>query len=356
MKLLVMAIFGLLVSGASGVSPLIVLPSVLGLSIINSIATPRGALLDITATSAFIGTNISQFITDLVFGAQTIQAGLVHIIPNKHDKIYLPIVKTDADQIQDREEEPSVSADTQYTEKFIDPKDMQWFQKFNPQVFEHVWSNFWPGGALARQTMNPAVLSVVIGTINRSLNNQLDRLFWHGDEALGAADPLRFFNGFITLFNEGGSGVINTAFNTGITKDNVISELEKVLEACPSEVKNLGNPVIITSHDVVEKYEAQARALDFKGTNITDAIAHRFGGYRMVPIGGLDENIIVMCEASLSPDSNLLGGTWLPNEKDNLIIDRFRPESELWFLLAKFRMGLQFAKGEEIVINQQNPA
>ena len=355
MKLLVMAIFGLLVSGASGVSPFIILPSVLALSVINSIASPRGALLDITATSAFIGTNISQFITDLVFGAQTIQAGLVHIIPNKHDKIYLPIIKTDADQIQDREEEPSVSANTDYTEKFIDPKDMQWFQKFNPQVFEHVWSSFWPGGALARQTMNPAVLSVVIGTINRSLNNQLDRLFWQGDESLGAADPLRFFDGYLTLFNAGGSGVIFTAPNTGITKDNVITELEKTLEACPSEVKNLGTPVIITSHDVVEKYEAAARSLDFKGTNITDAIAHRFGGFRVVPVGGMPEDVIVMVDANMTPDSNLLGGTWLPNEKDNLIIDRFRPESELWFILAKFRMGLQFAKGEEIVVNQPAP-
>ena len=353
LKLIALAFFGLLISGASGASPFIVVPSLLAVSLV--VKAPQGALLTIGAVSSFTGTNISQFITDLVFGAQTIQAGLIHIIPNKNDLIYLPIVKTDADQLQDRQETPDTSATSDYTEKQIDPKDMQWFQKFNPEVFEHVWSEFWPGGRLARQTMSPAVLSVVIGTISRSLNNQLDRLFWQGDESLGGSDPLRFFDGFLTLFNAGGSGVINTSFNTGITVDNVISELEKLLEACPSEVKNLGSPVIITSHDVVEKYEASARSLDFKGTNITDAIAHRFGGFRMVPVGGMPLDTMVMVDASLSPDSNLLGGTWLPNERDNLIVERFRPESELWFILTKFRMGVQFAKGEEIAINQQDP-
>lgn len=344
-------------SMASGLSFMVVAPLVFALAFIANItgAPVKGALFEISATSDFIGTNRSQFITDLVFGAQTLQRGLLHMIPNKHDKIYLPIVETDADQLQDREEEPSTSATSAYTEKFIDPKDMQWFQKFNPAVFEHVWSSFWPGGRLARQTMSPAVLSAVIGTINRSLNNQLDRLFWQGDESLGAADPMRFFNGFIKLFNEPGSGVINTAFNTGFDVSNILTELEKIVEACPSEVKNLGNPKIITSHSTVELYEAAARSLDFKGSAITDAIAHRFGGFQIVPVGGVPDDYMTMVDASLSPDSNLLAGTWLPNEKDNLIIERFRPESELWFILTKFRMGVQFAKGHEIAVNQQDP-
>lgn len=355
--ILIMLTFSLFLSGASGVDPLVIVPSVFALSVINSFASvPIGALLDITATSAFIGTNRSQFIIDLVFGAQTMQKGLIHMIPNKHSTIYLPIVKTDADQLQDRQEEPDASATTEYSEKSITPKDMQWFQKFNPEKFEHVWSEFWPGGRLARQIMNPKVMSVVIQTIAASLNNQLDRNFWQGDETLGAADPLRFFDGYITQFNKPGSLVVNTAFNTGITKSNVVSELEKLLEAAKPEVKAQGAAKIITSYDVVEKYEAAARSMDFKGTNITDAIAHRFGGFTMVPVGGMPLDTIVFAESDTSVNSNLLAGTWLPNEKDNLIIDRFRPESELWFILTKFRMGTQYAKGEEIAINQRDPA
>ena len=354
---MLMLLFSMFVSSASGANPLIVISAVMAVSLVTSLnVIPGGVFLDISAVSAFIGTNRSQFITDLVFGAQTMQKGLIHMIPNKHSVIYLPIVKTDADQLQDRQEEPDVSAITEYTEKSIIPMDMQWFQKFNPEKFEHVWAEFWPGGRLARQIMNPKVLSVVIQTIGRSLNNQLDRLFWNGDESLGAANPLRFFDGYITQFNKPGSLVVNTEFNTGITQENVIEELEKVLEAAKSEVKAQGAAKFIISYDVLEKYEAVARAMDFKGTNITDAIQARYGGFAMVAVGGMPIDTIIFAEADTSVNSNLLAGTWLPNEKDNLIIDRFRPESELWFILTKFRMGTQYAKGEEIVINQQDPA
>jgi len=313
--------------------------------------------MSITATSAFTGTARNNIIMDLVFGAQTIQAGLLHVIPRKNDLIYLPIVKTDADQLQNRVEtpDPADSATSEYSEKVIDPQDMLWFQLFNPEVFEHVWQQFWPGGRLAAQTMNPQILSAVIQTINKSLNNQLDRNIWQGDTDLDPASPLRFFDGFVKLFNEPGSGVQFTDPNTGITSDNVIGEMEKLLEACPSEVKNLGSPKIITSHDVAEKYQRAARSLDFKGTNITEAIQARFGGFPVVPVGGMPADTLVMADASLSPDSNLLAGTWLPEEKDNLIVDRYRPESELWFIKTTFRMGVQFAKGEEIAVNQPAP-
>ena len=83
--------------------------------------------MSVTATSAFIGTNVSNILALLVLGAESIQKGLLHTIPNKYDKIYLPRLVTDADQIQDRTATPTTSADSSYDERVIDPQDMQFY-------------------------------------------------------------------------------------------------------------------------------------------------------------------------------------------------------------------------------------
>ena len=131
---LLSVLLALFISGATGINPLITVPSILAIGVVFGQPQITGVLYDLTAVSNFAGTNRSHILSLLVLGAESIAKGLIHTIPNKYDVIYLPFVNTAADQLQARIPTPLVSADSEYTEKVIDPKDMMWYLEFYRKI------------------------------------------------------------------------------------------------------------------------------------------------------------------------------------------------------------------------------
>ena len=303
----------------------------------------------ITVNSNFAGTNIANILSLLVLGAESIQKGLLHTIPNKYDVIYMPFVNTAADQLQDRVDTPVDSADSDYTEKVIDPKDMMWYQEFNPAKFEHVWQDFWPKGGLVNQVQDPKIMAAITKTIAVSINTQLDKLIWQGDDTLGAADPLRFFDGFIKTMTAD-ADVVKVVITGPIDANNIKDALDDMIAAMDPAVRVMKKPKFVMSHASFDAFELYTTSLDFKGNSVYDGTQLRYRGYLITPIGGMTDTDIVFVDATTGPEGNLFAGTWLDNDRNNFKIARLQENSELFFIKALFRYGVEYGNGSQIVL------
>lgn len=347
-------LLALFISGAAGVSPYIVAPALLAIGALSTPQLAKGAFYDITAASSFAGTNIANILSLLVLGAETIQKGLIHTIPNKYDVIYMPFVNTAADQLQDRVETPVDSATSEYTEKVIDPKDLMWYQEFNPAVFEHVWADFWPKGAMVSQVQDPKIMAAVTRTISGSINTQLDNLIWQGDDTLGAGDPLHFFDGFIKTMTAD-ADVVKVVITGPIDANNIKEALDDCISAMDPAVKVRKKPKFIMSHNSFDAFEQYTTSLDFKGNSVYDGTQLKYRGYLITPVGGMTDTDIVFVDATTGPEGNLFAGTWLDNDRNNFKIMLVENKSELWFIKAIFRYGVQYGNGEQIVLASVTP-
>ena len=310
----------------------------------------------LAVTSNFVGTNVVNILSLLVLGAESIQKGLLHTIPNKYDNIFLPFLNTGPNQLQARKATPETadSADSVYQEKVIEPKDMMWYQEFNPDSFASVWRDFWPNGPMVNQIQDPKIMAAVVKTVRGSLNTQLDRLIWQGDEGGGAPD-LAFFDGLLKKMTDSGTTkkVVITAL---ITKDNIQEILDEMITTMNPAVRNQRNPKFVMSHASFDAFGQYTVDVDFKGTDIFDSTRMVYRGFQIVPVGGMTDFDIVFADASSGPDSALFAGTWLDTDRNNFKIERVQANSELFFLKALFRYGVQIGNDEEIVIATHTPA
>jgi hypothetical protein len=175
-------------------------------------------------------------------------------------------------------------------------------------------------------------------------------LIWQGDSAAGGSSPLRFFDGFIKTMAADSNVIKVTTPGAALTAANIKEALDNMIAAMPAAVRVNRAPKLIVSHTTFEIFSQYTVAVDFKGTDIFDATRMVYRGYQIVPVGGMPDDTIVFAVADLSPNSNLFAGTWMQSDINNFKIARTQANSELWFLKALFRYGVNYGHGEEIVL------
>ena len=97
-------------------------------------------------------------------------------------------------------------------------------------------------------------------------------------------------------------------------------------------------------------YKEAARALDFKGSNITDALDERFAGRAIRSYSGMTKDKIIVAKATTGRDSNLWAGVDVDGDEENVKVERYRPESEKFIVKVLFKYAVQVAQPEESVI------
>jgi hypothetical protein len=307
----------------------------------------------VTVTSAFLGTAVSTILEQLVLSTESIEKGLLNVIPSKYDDVYLPRMDHDVNPLIARVPEPVKSTgetDWTYDERLIVPADVMAFGRFLPSQFQAVWEQFWPQGAMVQQTMNAEVLRALLSTLQKRTNNQLDRLIWQGDTA-GAAG-IDLFDGYLkTLAND--VTVIDVTNAGVITASNVIGILTDVVNAIPDAVFAQSNAVkVVCNHKTARFYDEAQAAQDFKGIDVTQGGVRTIMGIPLVAVGGIGDNNIVAGSFSTGDDSNFYGATWMGSDTSNILVDRYRPESDYWFAKITFRFGVNYGWGNEAVLYQ----
>ena len=89
----------------------------------------------INSTSAFIGTPFEELFGRLVLGAETIEKGLLHVIPDKRNKVYLNRFRAPNDLLRARVAEPTAALDYTKDEKTITPYSAEFYTEFNARDF-----------------------------------------------------------------------------------------------------------------------------------------------------------------------------------------------------------------------------
>lgn len=311
----------------------------------------EGALLaSMSVTSNYVGEVADAILTAVKYGNQTVEKGSLYVEPGVMDTLFIPVFTTADDVLTEPVATPVTEADMfDWTENSITPVGMMLYDKFNPRDFEHVWRPFQPQGPLVDRVENPKIKSAIIEQATLSVGKQLGKLIWQGDTAAGPASPLRFFDGFIKLIAADPNSIKPTPAGA-ITAVNVIAILEAVEAAIPEEIWEDPNVVFHMNTTDYRLYQQAARSLDYKGTDIADAAKAMFAGRQIRFYNGLPKNYIVVAKATAGRDSNLWAGIDTSSDEGNVKIERWRPESEEFFIKLLFKFGVNFGIGSEIVI------
>jgi hypothetical protein len=286
----------------------------------------------------------------VVLGATTLTKGLVNVMVNNMQNVELPKFQSSLNVLGAPVETPTVSTGGfSRTKRDLTQGDLMYYSTFNPiRDFEGEWKFEWAQGKLTEARLASVILSAVQKSGIDQVNNGIEQLIWKGDDASGDA-WLNRFNGFEKLIEADSDTDVNFATPAGaITKANVIDILESMWAVTPAAVRENLNVKIIMSHDDKELYNDALRdATITKGINIMDGNVLRFAGKEIVSTG-ISKDKIVICVANNGSDSNLHAATWMSSDYGAFQIEKYRPESELWFIKMLFKMGVQYRRGSEI--------
>ena len=302
----------------------------------------------VTVTSNYVGNVADTLLALMVTGNQAVQKGSIHIVTDVKKALFLPRLTADADQLQARAETPSSPSDSfTYSERSLAPLDAMFYDTVNPRYFEDVWRPYQPTGPLVDRVDNPQILNAILNETVKSIGTQLGKIIWQGNT--GGATAISFFNGFVKIITDDAASIKVTPAGV-ITAANVISILEATEAAIPDAIYEDAGVVFHMSTQDLRLYKEAARALDFKGSNITDALEDRFAGRAIRSYSGMTKDVIIVAKATTGTDSNLWAGVDVDGDEENVKVERYRPESELFTVKVLFKYAVQVAQPEESVI------
>ena len=332
----------------------LIITIVAGLMLVASFFAPVEAGLILAApsvvvTSNYVGDTADVIMTALKNGNEAVQKGSVYVEADVKKALFIPRLTTADDVIAAAIPTPVTTADAySWTERSITPASMMFYDTINPRNFEKAWRPFQSKGPLVDRVDNPQIQAAIMEQAMLSVGKQLGKLIWAGDKA-ATGTPLVFFDGLITRA-AADSNTIKPTPAGAITAANVISILEATEAAIPAAI--WGDPeVVFHMHtNDYRLYLQAARALDFKGPNIGDAMQERFAGREIRYYEGLPKDRIMVAKANTGRTSNLWAGVDVDGDEENVKIQRYRPESELFIVKVLFKYDVNYGIPEQIVI------
>lgn len=301
----------------------------------------------ITFTPTDPSTPIEKLYLDLMFGSQTIEKGLVQVIPGQRNKTLISRFYGAVNKITAAVATPTTAADAlTKDEKTIQSAEIMFYDEFNPKNFNLDEKFLWSIGPSVTASAATILLAAINDRVTKIFNYDLDNLLWNGD--IGSGDAwLSPIDGIVKLIDADAS-VISVTPAGAITSANVIAVLEAVVAAIPEEVKELGSPTIVTTPAVKYAYDEAARALDYKGANIYEAGTYRFGGYPIESISVIPANRIFAYNAGRDDMNEIKMATWADSDRFNVKIDRLQANSDEFFIKVNAELGTNTVYGKQI--------
>jgi len=298
--------------------------------------------------SSYSGEFAGKYIAASLLAAKTLDDAAITILPNIKYKAAMKVgAFSNLVRSADCDFDSSTSGLT-LTEKVLTPAELQ----VNLQICKKELHADWEAaqmGFSAFDNLPPLFSDFVIARVAAEVASATETSIWSGASGEGN------FDGFITLANAGGSGVVSVTAGT-VTSANVIAELGKIVDAIPSGVYGADDLVIYVSQNI---YRAYIRALggfgasglgangyDNKGNNQSlDNLF--FDGVRIYPSSGFGDN-----QAIAARSSNLFFGTGLLNDRNEVkVIDMSDIDgSQNVRVVMRYTAGCQIGVGADVVL------
>jgi hypothetical protein len=301
----------------------------------------------ISTTPLDVPMYVNNLFKDLLFGAETIEKGLVQVVPMARNKINMDRFTASVQNLTARVATPTTAASAlTKDEKVLTMAEIMFYDEFDPKTFNVEPEYLRTIGPTVDAQAATVLLNAIREKVTESFNYDLEQLLWNGDTTSGDAwlDPI---DGFVKLIDA--DTTVNSVTPAGaVTASNVIAIFEAVIQAVPNVVKEKGNVTIVTNHSIKNLYRQAARALDYKGTNITEAIRDLYGGYPIVSTNSIPANRIFAFNANSGETSELKVGVWSDADKYNVKIERLQANSDLFFIKINAEVGVQTVWGKQI--------
>ena len=292
-------------------------------------------------------TPIEKLYLDLMFGSESIEKGLVQVIPGTRNKTQIDRFYGAVNKITDRVATPTTPASAlTKDEKLIQGAEIMFYDEFDPKTFNLDDEFLWSIGHSVTSSAAQVLLAAINNRVTKIFNYDLDNLLWNGDTTSGNA-WLSPIDGIVKLI-DADTSVISVQPAGAITSANVIAILEAVVAAIPVEVKEMGNATIVTTPAVKYAYDEAARSLDFKGANIYEAGTYRFAGYPIQSVSKIPANRIFAYNAGSGDDNEIKMATWADADRFNVKIDRLQANSDEFFIKVNAELGVNHVYGKQI--------
>jgi len=205
----------------------------------------------------------------------------------------------------------------------------------------------WEAKSEQNGNLHASLTDAIIANVLAGVAANNERLIWQGVNATAGE-----YDGFETLFNSGGSGVLAVSSPVAIDATNVIEEMGRLVLTLPTRVRRATEkPVIAVSSNVAEAYRSAILGLGggyylYQGESV---VMNWQGQYDVIECPGMSDDTMAFYQKS-----NLWFGTNLLDQWNNVaVLDMYQYDlSDNVRFAASFFAGAQFGFGNEIAFYQ----
>ena len=301
----------------------------------------------VTTGTTYAGEFAGKYISAALLSAQTLENGLITVMPNVKYKSVLQVASYN-DIVKDATCDFSADGTLTLTEKVIQPEEFQ----VNVQLCKKDLHATWQAaemGFSAFDSLPASFEDYVIGYTAAKVASSIESSIWSGQT--GNAGE---FDGFYYLATAGGSGCVAVT-GTSIDASNCIDEMGKTVDAIPSGVYGKDDLHIYVAPNVARAYiralggfsSIGANGVDNKGTTWFNNGNLSFDGIPVVVAQGLPASSMMAAQKS-----NLFFGTGLLNDTNEVkVLDMADLDgSQNVRVIMRFTAAVQMGINSDVVI------
>ena len=306
--------------------------------------------MSVSLTTTYAGEFSGKYIAAALLSADTLDKGLITVMPNVKFKSVIQKAATD-DIVKDASCDFQTDAGTlTLTEAILQPEEFQ----VNLDICKKTLHDSWEAekmGFSAFDELAPSFADFVIGHVASKVADGTEKNIWSGSTATSGQ-----FDGFATLLDAdtnlpSGQDLTGAA----ITSANVLDELGKVVDAIPAALYGRDDLMIYVAQNVFRAYKRAlggfqsggqgAAGFQDKGNNQNITI-ESFDGVKIFMANGLGANNMIATTVD-----NLYFGCGLLNDKNVVkVIDMADIDgSQNVRIVMRFTAGVQYAQVTDIV-------
>jgi len=306
--------------------------------------------MSVSLTTTYAGEFSGKYIAAALLSADTLDKGLITVMPNVKFKSVIQKASTD-DIVKDATCDFQTDAGTlTLTEAILQPEEFQ----VNLDICKKTLHSSWEAeqmGYSAFDNLAPNFADFVLAHVAAKVADRTEKNIWSGSTANSGQ-----FDGFATLLDaDANLPAGQDLTGAAITSANVISELGNVADAIPTAVYGSEDLYIYAASDVIRAYTRAlggfqsggegANGYENKGNNQSLGSLF-FDGIPVVPARGAANGTIIAAEKS-----NLFFGTGLLNDLNEVrVIDMAENDgSQNVRVVMRFTSGVQYAQVTDIV-------
>jgi len=304
-------------------------------------------------TTTYAGEFAGKYIGAALLSGVTLDKGLVEIKPNVKYKEVIKKVTTD-DIVKNATCDFDATSTVTLTERVLQPEEFQVNLQLCKKDFRSDWEAVQMGMSVY-DNLPPKFSDFLIAHAAEKVAQRIEQNIWAGVNATAGQ-----FDGFTTLF-AADAAVIDVG-GTSITTANVITELNKVVDAVPNTLYGKEDLTIYVSPKIAKAYVAALGGFSAISTSVGGQGANgignmgtmwygmgqdlSFNGVRLAMVPGMPSDDMVAAQASnLYFGTGLLSDTNLVKVLDMEDLDG----SQNVRVIMRFTAGIQYGFGDEVV-------